>query len=76
MPKVGELSPESLVLNWTEGTFNLTVLGYEGLNRRLQFLRLCGVIEMAKVVKKPNKLILTLTKKEEEPWASIAGGSA
>ena len=69
---------EDVTLEFTEESFCLVVKNYEEQERCLSFGKLSGLISDAKFKLKPDKIMLTLTKKlkegEEEPkeWHTLA----
>ena len=75
MEGAGELSDDSIDLQFTRTSFSLTVLGYQGSNRKLSFPKLFADIENAVVKKKSNKLIVVVTKAEEKDWPCIGAGT-
>mmetsp|Transcript_11403 Transcript_11403/g.23332 ORF Transcript_11403/g.23332 Transcript_11403/m.23332 type:complete len:167 (+) Transcript_11403:582-1082(+) len=72
---VGELQDGDIDLQFTRTSFTLTVMNYKDANHKLAFARLFEEIENCTVKKKPNKLIVVLTKVEEKAWACINAGT-
>ena len=75
LENVGALEDSDIDLQFTRTSFTLTVMNYNGGNHKLAFARLFDEIENCVVKKKPNKLILVLTKVEEKNWACINAGT-
>ena len=75
LDNVGALEDSDIDLQFTRTSFTLTVMNYEGGNQKLAFARLFDEIENCVVKKKPNKLILVLTKVEEKGWACLSAGT-
>ena len=69
---VGEkCSDDDIRLDFTERSLSLVVLNYKDQPQCLSFAKLAGGISMAVAKKKENRIILVLTKTEENPWHTI-----
>lgn len=70
---VGQLADEAFKLEWGVTNLSLRIQDLNGSDYQLQFKHLCGTISGAKIRKKPNKIILTLDKKEKDTmWYAVA----
>ena len=70
MEGLEKLAKEDVVLDWTETSLELLVK-FPGETHRLAIDDLFDKIVGAKVVKKPTKLIMTLTKESDFGWHAI-----
>lgn len=73
MEGVGEkCTDDNIAIEFTENSLCLTVSGYnEEEDQCLSFARLTAPITKAVCKKKPNRLILILTKKEQGEWHTV-----
>ena len=76
LPGVGALVDEAVSVSFTSSSFDILVVGYEGKDRRLAFKALFADVSRVIAKKKPEKIIVTLFKEEEESWPCIAKGTA
>ena len=70
VPGVGDCADDAIVLNWTETSIDLRV-HLEKRTLRLSLETLHDKISDAKVRKKPDKLVLTLSKETAYSWHDL-----
>ena len=68
LPDIGSHPADDIIFSWDATSFSLTIMDYQGKNKKLAFKRLFASIENAVCKIKANKIIIILTKLEENDW--------
>jgi hypothetical protein len=75
LPDIGSVASDNFSLDWTPTSFTFTIVGYGDKNHKLAYGKLFDDIDNAAFKVKPNKVIVTLTKREDKSWPCINAGT-
>ena len=75
LENIGDHPKDQIDFVWDANSFSLTILDLNGENRKLAFKRLFASIENAKIKQKANKILVILTKLEENDWPCLNSGT-